>query len=202
MSGGGSNIRKRTESRGMSLYVRLLPLINTRSLWIIDDYSICKEEHMNRQDFQHRIREAIPLAASMQLEAVEVSPEKVILKAPFGPNRNNHGTVFGGSIATLMLLTGWALLQPRMEEEVQGSLAVIARSDVSYRVPVEGDVYARTHPLNTPDLARFMAELREKGKAVIKVKVSAAGFLEELEAEGWEKSSAANFTGTFVGMMK
>ena len=81
---------------------------------------------MNRQDFQRRIREAIPLADSMKLEAAGVSSEKVILKAPFAANRNNHGTVFGGSIATLMLLTGWALLQPRMDEEVPGSLAVIA----------------------------------------------------------------------------
>ena len=177
-------------------------MINIRSLWITDDYSTVKREQMNRQVFQRRIREAIPLADSMKLEAIEVSSEKVILKAPFAPNRNNHGTVFGGSIATLMLLTGWALLQPRMDEEVPGSLAVIARSDVSYRAPVEGDLYARTHPVDETDLARFMADLRKKDKAVISIKGSAAGAPEELALEGWEKIAAAHFTGTFVGMME
>lgn len=50
------------------------------------------------------LHDHIPLSRAMAVEVVEASANHVLLEAPLAPNINMHGTMFGGSSATLALL--------------------------------------------------------------------------------------------------
>lgn len=157
---------------------------------------------MNRQDSFHYLKKNIPMAEAMDIRLESDTPEKLILSAPYGQNRNHHGSAFGGSIVTLMILAGWLRVQTILDEHFPHSLAVIARNEVSYRSPIEGDIFARVHPIGQEVLDLFRERLEKKGKAVIEVEVSAGSSPDMLDSADWLDRAAARFTGTFVGMLQ
>lgn len=157
---------------------------------------------MNHQDSFNYLKKNIPMAEAMDIRLESDSPEKLILSAPYGPNRNHHGSAFGGSIATLMILAGWFRIQSFLDEEFEHSLAVIVRNEITYRSPIEGDIFARVHPVEVDLLTGFREIMEKKGKALIEVQVSAGAAPDMLDSTDWIDRAAARFTGTFVGMLR
>ena len=56
------------------------------------------------------MREEMPLLAFMGVEVEACDGHSLTLQAPLAPNRNDKGTAFAGSLASLSTVTGWALL--------------------------------------------------------------------------------------------
>lgn len=54
------------------------------------------------------------------------------LSAPFDCNRNDKGTAFAGSIASLLTLTGWALLTLKLHEQNLTADIMVVASDIQY----------------------------------------------------------------------
>lgn len=136
------------------------------------------------------LHEKIPLAKAMDVSVVSVSADGVVLEAPLDPNINVHGTMFGGSVATLGLLAAWSALHLRLEAEGIVNQLVIHRSSVDYLLPVRGSVRA-TAQVNTADWGSFRQMLERRGKARLSV-------VAELLSDG---QVAARLTGEFVAIV-
>jgi thioesterase domain-containing protein len=140
------------------------------------------------KELQRYLRTHIPLAAAMEVTVEAGDGALVRLCAPLPPNVNHHGTVFGGSISSLSLLSAWTLIQLGLREAGIPSQVVIQRNSVEYLRPVAGDLEAVCARPPLPEWERFVATLRRRGRAriVVRAELLAAGEL------------AASFQGSFV----
>jgi thioesterase domain-containing protein len=110
----------------------------------------------------------IPLSRAMDVRVLEASADQVVLEAPLSPNGNMHGTMFGGSAATLALLAAWSVLHLRLEAGGIANQLVIHRTEMDYLRPITGKARA-TATLADTDWPGFVAMLNRRGKARLKV---------------------------------
>lgn len=106
----------------------------------------------------------IPLAGAMGVTVEKAGPDEVVLAAPLGPNINVHGTVFGGSLATLGVLAAWSVLHLRLEAEDVANQLVIHKSEMEYLAPATGRFTARAS-LEGVDWEGFRHLFDRRGKA-------------------------------------
>ena len=76
----------------------------------------------------------IPLARAMGVRVERCDSEALVLTAPLEPNHNHLGTAFGGSLAALATLAGYAFLWRELRDP--DAHIVIRRSELDYRHPV------------------------------------------------------------------
>lgn len=139
-------------------------------------------------DFLH---EHIPLSRAMNVTAVRASVEEVVLEAPLEPNINVHGTMFGGSAATLGLLAAWSVLHLRLEAEGISNQLVIHRTEMEYLKPIAGTAQAVAR-LEGADWASFLHTLERRGKARLKVDAALV----------FNGEPAARLAGEFVAILE
>ena len=120
---------------------------------------------MNPAELERYLHEHIPLSQAMGVSVVRGDHDGVELAAPLQPNLNHHRTAFGGSIASLAILSAWTYLHLRLRSVVPGSLLVIQKSDFTYLKPVEGDFTAFCSAPSEPEWERFVKIFNRKGKA-------------------------------------
>jgi thioesterase domain-containing protein len=127
----------------------------------------------------------------MAVRALEFDGDRVVLAAPLAPNVNHRETAFGGSVATLAILAGWA----RVHFEVIGSghtvHTVIQRSSVRYDAPVLSPFRAVCEPVPQEAWDRLMRGLDRHGKGRVRVDV-------RIEAD---EAVVARFEGTYVALL-
>jgi thioesterase domain-containing protein len=114
----------------------------------------------------------IPLTASMGIRTGCYHPDYLTLEAPLAPNRNDKGTAFGGSLATLCTLGGWTMMSLICRELDCEVDIVIARSEIRYLRPVNEDPFTAT--AMRPDLelvSQFGHELKSTGWATLEFAV-------------------------------
>lgn len=126
---------------------------------------------MNARALQAYLHEHIPLSAAMGTTVVEAGPDAVCLGAPLESNLNHRGTAFGGSVATLAILAGWALVHLRLRSEGVEARTVIQRSDVEYVRTIEGAFEARAAAPAEHDWTRFRSALSRWGRGRIRIRV-------------------------------
>ena len=114
------------------------------------------------------LHENIPLSRAMDVSVVSASAEAVVLSAPLEPNLNVHGTMFGGSAATLALLAAWSVLHLRLEAEGVSNRLVIHRTETEYLLPVEGYAQASAR-LDNVDWDAFRHTYARRGRARLTV---------------------------------
>jgi len=148
-----------------------------------------KSRRMSPENFTEYLHRNIPLTAAMQLRVTGGGAGRIELLAPLPPNRNHRDTAFGGSLATLGIVSGWALLQQELRRHGLDARIVIQRSECEYVEPVEADFTARCS-LPAEDWERFLATLRKRGRARITLYSS-------LCSAGRE---AVRHSGTFVAL--
>jgi thioesterase domain-containing protein len=146
---------------------------------------------MTPAELEAYLRDAMPLSAAMGVHVVEAGPERVRIEAPLQPNLNHRLTAFGGSVAALAILTGWALVHTRLRHEGVHARTVIQRSTLDYVAPIES---AFTAVCDAPDpaaWARFVRTLERRGRGRI-------GIHARVEVGG---HAAASFQGAYVAML-
>ena len=143
---------------------------------------------VGRKELGEYLRRQIPLAAAMDVTVEAADAAGVRLRAPLPPNVNHHGTVFGGSISALALLSAWTALHLRLDAEAIPSELVIQRNSVEYLRPVDDALEAFCGAPAAPDWERFVSTLRRRGRArmVVRAELRSAGEL------------VATFQGSFV----
>ncbi len=118
---------------------------------------------------QQFLREHIPLSKAMEVEVLKASTAGVKLSAPLAPNINHRQTVFGGSATALAILSAWALIYLRLEDEKLKRRIVIQRSNMTYERPMTGSFTASSSVVDEATWRRFVSTLKRKDRARIKI---------------------------------
>jgi len=136
------------------------------------------------------LHDHIPLSKAMQVSAVAVSPDSVVLSAPIKPNINHRDTIFGGSASALAILAAWSLLNLRLCQQPVPFRLVIQRNVMEYLAPMS-ELFTATSTLHAPQSwERQLRMLERKGAARFTV-------LAELWCAG---KRTGNFSGEFVAL--
>jgi thioesterase domain-containing protein len=120
-------------------------------------------------DLLRFIRDKIPLARAMDLRLHHYAPDCLALAAPLAPNVNDKGCAFGGSLASLMTLTGWALVELALQQRGEACDVFVGDSHVRYLEPVWGDFRAEARLAGGAGFEAFFDTLDARGKARIDV---------------------------------
>lgn len=115
------------------------------------------------------IREEIPLARTMDLQLGEAGDDMLSLLAPLAPNVNDKGCAFGGSLVSLMTLSGWALVELALRRQGHDCDVFVAESSVRYLAPLWQDFRSEARLADAADWATFFNTLNARGKARIEV---------------------------------
>ena len=117
------------------------------------------------EELKSYIRGNIPLTDFMDFNIDELTDYSIIVSVPIKPNGNHYNTAFGGSIATLGILCGWALLHSKMIEEKVNGTIVIKQSNTKYIAPARTDFQASCEDLTFEKWQNFKTDLAQNGKA-------------------------------------
>jgi len=126
----------------------------------------------------------------MGVRVLEAGVHRVVLEAPLAPNRNHRSTAFGGSVAALATLAGWALVHLGVRSEGLSAQTVIQRSSIRYDAPVHAAFRASCGPVGEREWDRFVRAVTKRGRGRVGVPVT-------VESEG---AAAATFEGAYVAL--
>ena len=111
----------------------------------------------------------VPITQAMGIRLRSFDAAGVTMVAPLKPNINDKGIAFGGTLASILALSGWALTDLILREAGEVADVLIAVGTTEYRAPVAGRIVARC-PLPPPEeLTAFLTAYRLRGRARLKL---------------------------------
>ena len=116
-----------------------------------------------------RMRREIPLTVAMGVEAGTLAGNTLQLRAPLAPNANDKGCAFGGSLASLMTLAAWALIELHLDARGSRCEVYVQDSGIDYLAPVWGELRVTARLAEGEDWAAFFAALDTRGKGRLTV---------------------------------
>ena len=141
---------------------------------------------------EREILEHIPLARAMQLAVPRYSGDELEMTAPLAPNINDKGCAFGGSMASLLTLAGWGLIELGLRAQSLDCDIYVGDSNVRYREPVWGELRGIARFAEPDALSRVIAAVRDRGNGRADVVCEIAG----------EQGAAATLTARFVAKLR
>lgn len=124
---------------------------------------------------QAHILEHIPLARAMQLRVTRYNGAELEMSAPLAPNINDKGCAFGGSMASLMTLAGWGLVELTLRARDIECDIYVGDSRLRYREPLWSELRASARFDGDGALDAFLGKLDARGKARIEVNCTITG---------------------------
>jgi thioesterase domain-containing protein len=121
------------------------------------------------------INDGIPLARAMALELGAYDGERLTLATPLAPNINDKGCAFGGSLVSLMTITGWGLVELALRQHGEDCDVYVGESTVRYLSPVWGDFQAQAQRAEDASWETFFSTLAARGRARIAVTAEIPG---------------------------
>jgi len=121
------------------------------------------------------ILEHIPLARAMQLRVPRYTGDELEMTAPLAPNINDKGCAFGGSMASLLTLAGWGLIELGLRAEGFDCDIYVGDSRVRYQEPVWGELRGVARFPESGALTGLVEALRARGKGHADVMCEIAG---------------------------
>jgi thioesterase domain-containing protein len=115
------------------------------------------------------IRTTIPLAEAMDLQLAGFDANSLTLFAPLPPNVNDKGCAFGGSLVSVMTLSGWALVELALRQRGDDCDVFVGESTVRYLSPVWADFTSVARLPVDASWTNFFRSLDTRGKARIEV---------------------------------
>jgi thioesterase domain-containing protein len=120
---------------------------------------------------QDRIDCEFPLARHIAVSVDSAHDGGVVLRAPFSPNSNHKGTVFGGSLFCVAVLAGWAWATRYLEARGLNADAVIQESTIRYLKPVSGEFRSILKAPPPEQMEKFLKMLARSGRGRIRLHV-------------------------------
>ncbi|TXH69320.1 MAG: thioesterase [Lysobacteraceae bacterium] len=112
---------------------------------------------------------AMPPVAALALRMAGFDGERLTLDAPLDANANDRGCAFGGSLASLMTLAGWALVNAHLDMARVRAHVYVADSEIAYRTPLYADLRASAWLAEQAALESFFESLRRHGRGQLHV---------------------------------
>jgi thioesterase domain-containing protein len=125
--------------------------------------------------------DAMPPVAAMNIRIAGYENGVLRMQAPLAANVNDKGNAFGGSLASVMTLAGWALVSLRLALAGKQAEVYVADSNIRYRAPVYGDLLAVARAAPDQDWDDFLALFNKRGRARVTVRAEIEGGAAELE---------------------
>ena len=94
--------------------------------------------------------DAIEPFVSLGMTETGATPERVVLEIPLAGNRNDKGTLFGGSMFSAMLLAGWRLCLLNAERMGESGDTYVKDSAVRFLRPIRSDMRAVARLVRQP----------------------------------------------------
>ncbi|HED11611.1 MAG TPA: thioesterase [Caldithrix abyssi] len=126
---------------------------------------------MQKEEIEHYLFTHIPLSTAMRVRVVEADWDHVLMSAPLEPNINHRQSAFGGSVASLAMLTAWTLIYFRLRKHNHLVRVVIHQNEIHFTKPITDKFEALTDPVDDADWEHFDKMLQRKGIARIEVTV-------------------------------
>ncbi len=121
------------------------------------------------------MRDEIPLARAMNLQLGAYDIDTLSLCAPLAPNVNDKGCAFGGSLVSLMTLSGWALVELALRRRNLDCDVFVAESDIRYLAPLWQDFRSEARLADEAGWSTFFDTLAARGRARIGVHCTVPG---------------------------
>ena len=136
---------------------------------------------------------SMPPVAAMQVDVAGYDGERLRLAAPLSVNVNDKGCAFGGSLTSLLTVTGWGLVTLRLQLAGLKAEVYVADSTVRYLAPLYADLVAEAASAPGESWETFLETLKQRGRARIQV---------EARVPLPEGGIATTLTGRFVAIVK
>ena len=118
------------------------------------------------------LHQHIPLCRAMQIKLGGVDETGLTLTAPLSLNHNDKGSAFGGSLATLCTLSGWAAVSFLCRDAGLAVDMLISESHLNYRKQLTAPTLCATAQW-PQDAQDFLAALKAGDPARTTVKATA-----------------------------
>lgn len=115
--------------------------------------------------FNAFLAKEIPLTQAVGIRLKKFDGDGLVVTASIEGNTNDKQTVFAGSLATLVTLSGWAMTHLLLSQYGISADVMVTTSQTKYRKPVTADYSAVCPMPDVGDINTFVARLKEKGKA-------------------------------------
>lgn len=136
------------------------------------------------------LHQHIPISREIGVRVVSVDAAGARLLAPLGPNLNHRSTAFGGSVASLAILSAWTLVHVRLRQAGISAGVVIQKSTVDYEAPIRGELEAFSASPAPDEWDRFVSALEKRGRGRLRLQAT-------VRSEG---VAAAHFQGVYVAL--
>lgn len=147
---------------------------------------------MNKTKIREYLNEHIPITKALGVEPVQFNRNVVIFSAPLSSNINHRSTAFGGSISSILIITGWSYLRLIFDEEEKIPTIVISSSNTKFLKPITSDFTSHLILPDMADLNKFLEIYHRFGKSRITLQAII----------GDEKEPMAHLTGDYVVLNK
>ncbi|MFW3441869.1 thioesterase domain-containing protein [Aliarcobacter butzleri] len=119
---------------------------------------------------ENKLHNEIPLTKFMDLKITKYDEKELITIAPLNKNINDKGTAFGGSLATLTIISGWSICWLISKElEINSENIVVIKNEHSYRTPVTKELICHTKRPTKDEIENLKNKLLLKKSASIKI---------------------------------
>lgn len=146
-----------------------------------------------REALEREVLADIPITAAMQLRIIAWDGDSLQMAAPLAPNVNDKGCAFGGSLASVMTLAGWALVRLAIERAGLDCDIYVQDSTIRYLLPVWTDFVASARLDADDSFADCFNALRSRGKGRLGV---------HCEIPGADGGVACVLTARFVALAR
>ena len=119
----------------------------------------------HQQELNGYLTRHVPLFRAMQARGEYADANRLALTAPLEPNLNDQGTAFGGAMAAIAALTGWAITTITLRDHGETAEIVIIDSTLKFLRPVRETIVAECVPPDAAALETFIDRYRQRGKA-------------------------------------
>lgn len=134
----------------------------------------------------------IPSVTALEVRVVQANPNFVEIMAPLAPNRNHRGTAFGGSLSTILILSGYAWLFNLLDSRGLNGHVILKSSEVKFLKPVTEEIHAIAKSPPPLKVEEFTKVFEKKGRARIFIEATVSS----------QKTAACLFKGEFVATIE
>ena len=110
--------------------------------------------------YQNLVLKEFPIAKHLGVNIHNIEENSVYVKALLKNNINIHGTVFGGSLYSVGVLTGWILVKYLLDKNNITGNIFIKNANIEYKKPITNDFYLNPQYLLLMILYSFLIDYK------------------------------------------
>lgn len=126
--------------------------------------------YVDAQNLELQLYKNVPILRHHQFKIAELTSENIKITAPIIANKNHYDTAFGGSISTLGIVTGWAMLLYKVQEAELPLRLLIQKNSIQYKLPIKSNFISETE-INNEQWRDFAQTACTKGKAKLSMDI-------------------------------